>query len=257
MSFILEALKKSEQQRQQQDTSPQKVRKRTLSLSSHRSARWPYWLVAGSLSLAILSGWWLYRQSEPTPEPSSMLNRPLSASVVLSPPEVVEPKVAPPASVPRLPAAAAAPAPVPRDVVSYPPVLSSKASAKSYEPAAKPRRMDASTAKQTIKVDEQVATVVINQSQSQNIDAMPSEPMSVQLPRYLDLSRELNDLMPRLTMSMHFYTTTPGQRLVRINNRLLHEGDWLGSDLQIVEITATGANLDFLGKLFEMRSPRR
>lgn len=83
------------------------------------------------------------------------------------------------------------------------------------------------------------------------------EPTSAQLPLYLDMSWELRDRIPRLTMSMHFYTTNPDRRLVRINNYLLHEGDWVNPDLQVVEITPTGATLDFLGKFFEMRSPSR
>jgi len=49
MSFILEALKKSEQQRLQNNTPQQEVCKRILSLSSRRSRRWSSWLVAGIL----------------------------------------------------------------------------------------------------------------------------------------------------------------------------------------------------------------
>ena len=63
--------------------------------------------------------------------------------------------------------------------------------------------------------------------------------------------------MPRLAMSMHYYISDPARRMVRINNLLLHEGDWISNDLQVVEITATGATLDLLGKLFEMRSASR
>jgi general secretion pathway protein B len=63
--------------------------------------------------------------------------------------------------------------------------------------------------------------------------------------------------MPRLTMSMHFYTTNPDRRLVRINNHLLHEDDWVNRDLQVIEITPTGATLDFMGKLFNMQNSSR
>jgi general secretion pathway protein B len=77
------------------------------------------------------------------------------------------------------------------------------------------------------------------------------------LPLYLDLPKELRDRIPRLAMSMHYYSSDPGRRLVRINDRLLHEGDWLSSELHVVEITATGAILDFQGKSFVMRSPIR
>ena len=78
-----------------------------------------------------------------------------------------------------------------------------------------------------------------------------------QLPLYNDLSRELRAQMPILDMSMHFYTPEPGRRMVRINDHLLHEGNWVDSNLQLVEITTTGAILDFLGKSFELRRARR
>ena len=160
-------------------------------------------------------------------------------------------------SVQKQPVATGEPAPVPRDVFASQTVSLIKASRQSYKPAAKPRRTDATTAKRKMKADEQIASVVIEQPEPQNIDAMSLKPKVEQLPRYLGLSRELRDMMPRLAMSMHFFTSTPSRRLVRINNHLLHEGDWLGSDLQVVEITAKGAILDFLGKLFVMRSPGR
>ena len=55
MSFILEALKKSEQQRQQQNSPSKKVHKRILSLQASPSgSRLSPWLVSGLL-LALVS----------------------------------------------------------------------------------------------------------------------------------------------------------------------------------------------------------
>jgi hypothetical protein len=56
---------------------------------------------------------------------------------------------------------------------------------------------------------------------------------------------------------MHFYAKDPDRRLVRISGRLLHQGDWLSDDLQLVEITPNGVALDYLGESFVMiRSSR-
>jgi hypothetical protein len=44
---------------------------------------------------------------------------------------------------------------------------------------------------------------------------------------------------------------------VRINDRLLREGDWVGRDMELVEITPTGVILDFLGKSFELLGSNR
>ncbi len=237
MSFILEALKKSEQQRQQKSTSPQKVRKRTLSTASSRSDRRPYWIAAGFLPLILLSGWLLYSGTEAPLEQPPAANKTRSSSP-LSQPMAAQPTGTTPAvaSPPQKPVVAAASAPVPRNYISPPAtsrrapttVSANKAAEKPPEPDVEPR----------------------------DIDELPLEPISTH-PLYLDLSRELRDQMPHLTMSLHFYTTNRESRLVRINNHLLHEDDWVNRDLQIVEITPTGVTLDFMGKLFEMRNSSR
>lgn len=241
MSFILEALKKSEQQRQQQNGSPQKVRQRTLSLSSRTSGRGLRWLLAGGLLLTLLGVWWL--ASEP-------------ATVTVPPPSIPSQEVVAVATAPAqtpasalpamVPPAAVEPAPVPRDFLAEPVTSAARtlvpqpASVIAAEPAA----------------GAEVATVVVAPL-PRAIASAPTEPVLSELPRYLDLPRELREHMPSLTMSMHFYVADPARRLVRINDRLLHEGDWLSDDLQLVEITPSGATLDFLGKPFEMSSAGR
>ncbi len=236
MSFILEALKKSEQQRQQKNTSRQKSHKRTLSTGSSRSNRRPYWIMAGFLPLILLSGWLFYNSTEVP------LEQPPVANKVKSTPPPGQPMAAESteaissvASPPQNPVVVAAFAPVPRDFTLPPTrrrvattVSVNKSIEKPPEPAVEPRE----------------------------IDKQPLEPISA-LPLYLNLSRELRDRMPRLTMSMHFYTTNPDRRLVRINNHLLHEDDWVNRDLQVIEITPTGATLDFMGKLFNMQNSSR
>jgi general secretion pathway protein B len=242
MSFILEALKKSEQQRQQKNASQQKVRKRTLSLPSHQSNRRLYWILTGLLSITLLCGWWLYSNTEQSLEQPPVANQ---RAIVPSPsqPEVSKPVVTTPtpaaiasavASDPQRSVLTVEPAPVPRVIVSPPAPL----------PQTSP----------TVPISKQSQEPA---PELDTIDRIQLKPIPTQLPLYLDLSRELRDRMPNLAMSMHYYTTNPDRRLVRINNQLLHEDDWVDQDLQIIEITPTGATLDFMGKLFEMRSPSR
>lgn len=240
MSFILEALKKSEQQRLQNNIPQQEVCKRTLSLSSRRSSRWFYWLVAGFLSLVLIGGWWFYRRIEPATlvVPSPAVNGASHAPAALTQPRPSEPPPVPYDSV-------SAP-------VSQPDASSNKASptisAESRAPAASPARIGGITPKKMLGIAEPGTTVVSGQPEAQ---------ISENLPLYLDLPKELRDRIPRLTMSMHYHSSDPGRRLVRINDRLLHEGDWLSNELHVVEITHTGAILDFQGKSFVMRSPIR
>jgi general secretion pathway protein B len=241
MSFILEAIKKSEQQRLRESTPQQEVRKRTLFLSSHRSSRRIYWMAPGFLLLLLVlfSGWLFYSGFAPVIPASS----PAMQGASQAPSSFTQSR--PPE-----------PAPVPHDSVSAPSSPpeafgveedSPPIPAESRTPAAPPmahgitsREMPESAEREAIVVSEQ-----------------PKARIRENLPLYLDLSKELRDRIPGLTMSMHYHSSDPGRRLVRINDRLLREGDWLSSELHVVEITSTGAILDFLGKTFVMRSPMR
>ena len=254
MSFILEALKKSEQQRQKQNVSKSKVRKRTLSLQASRSGRQLFpWLVAVFLLLIVLGGWWLYSQDDATQvmEPSAMGSAPIGPPAVsetaVTAIAVLEPAKSPPAaeSVLQQPAVDVEPAPVPK-VLGSAPVVAAKATAQRIPAKAPSPQSTEGLAPRKRLVSEASESVISDQAQE-----------SSQLPLYNDLSRELRAQMPILDMSMHFYTPEPGRRMVRINDHLLHEGNWVDSNLQLVEVTPTGAILDFLGKSFELRRARR
>lgn len=239
MSFILEALKKSEQQRLQNNTPQQEVCKRTLLLSSRRARRWSYWLAAGILPLVLISGWWFYRRIEPaTLAPAPAVNGASHAPSSLSQPRPSEQTAVPQDFV-------SAPAPQPEDFSAE---NSTPIPAESRELSTSPARVHGGTPRKMMEPAERVTPVVSEQ---------PEARIHENLPLYLDLSKELRDRIPRLTMSMHYHSSDPGRRLVRINDRLLHEGDWLSSELHVVEITSIGAILDFQGKSFVMRSPIR
>ena len=268
MSLILEALKKSEQQRQQQHSKQQQVRKRTLSLSSTRSgSRSYYLLLAGLVSLVFLSAGWFYSnmqvivQESPdvtlTPSPPPAVSQPEPAEPAGKPSEspnvasqaLKEPQAPPQAML------AVEPAPVPREFVDTEDTLPRPAATalvrtaprKSRGPVTQPRQAEV-MAPAAVQPNEQPVT---------SAPQSPSVAADDRMPLYQDLSEELRARMPDLKMSMHFYAKDPDRRLVRISGRLLHQGDWLSDDLQLVEITPNGVAFDYLGKSFVMiRSSR-
>ncbi len=266
MSFILEALKKSEQQRQEQNVPQQKkVRNRTLALPSSRSARRSYWLLAALLPLLLLGGgWWIYNEMNPTLEPIPGLSLEKSARSETSLLKEPEPAVANPVQVAndlhhpivaaKEPVLAAEAAPVPSIYVSAPPVPARSPSTQQQRLTVERRQADVA-ADAEMNADEAVATVVFDQSQP--VDNLAQDSGTTQLPRYSDLSRDLRERMSPLAMSMHFYNSEPNRRLVRINDQLLREGDWVSRDLELVEITPSGVILDFLGTSFELLGSKR
>jgi general secretion pathway protein B len=245
MSFILEALKKSEQQRQQGD-APLQVRKRTLSMKTQRSGRQPYWILIVAVALVLCGTLWFY-STKGMPTGQTIASDPVvTPAASLSQSRVVDQGTNKEAEAAiRMQAVQ----PVEKSAVARS-HLSAPVPDYASEPVIQEPKQSELVSVKAEKVTQPVVNVVIEQAE-------PQVATAEELPFYLDLSRGLREQMPRLSMSMHFYTDNPGRRLVRINDRLLHEGDWVSDDLQIVEITPSGANLDLLGKAFEMRSPSR
>ncbi len=229
MSFILDALKKSEERRLLRDVG--RAPKQTiLELSWSGARRWPLWLFLAVLPVALAFGWWL-RGVSLQPSPESRATAPVAvvpsdkALPPVEPPRAVAPevgKVTHPVEVGR-----AAPfAPVPADSVVV-----------SGQPATGVPRAVAS----------KPALREIRPAQAPSV-AKPL-PVSGRAPA----ARQ--DHLPKLTMSLHFYTANPAQRMVRIDNHIVREGQSLSGNLVLEEITPTGASFSYAGERFEVDRP--
>lgn len=75
------------------------------------------------------------------------------------------------------------------------------------------------------------------------------------LKNYLELPVMIKQKLPPLKISLHFYNSTPTRRLVRINDKILHEGDDIDNKLTVEEITPTSAILNYDGELFKLNAP--
>jgi len=67
-----------------------------------------------------------------------------------------------------------------------------------------------------------------------------------------DLPEHIQQALPQIRISLHFFSNKPEARLVRINDRHLHEGDMVASDLRLLEITEGGVILGFRGYQFRL-----
>jgi general secretion pathway protein B len=75
------------------------------------------------------------------------------------------------------------------------------------------------------------------------------------LQNYLDLPFLMKQQMPQLKISLHYYSSNPARRIVRINGNILHENDSIEDGLTVEEIKPTTAVLLYDGVLFELNAP--
>lgn len=253
MSFILDALKKSEERRRQEDTTGSGKHIFIQGRSGQR--RWPLWLLMALLPTALFLGWWLGRTPQP-PAPveiartNSAVHRPSSSP---APPPVTGNA----ALTKTEPAASGQPTqstgqelqiagntrnePLP---VELPPTATI---APIPEPVRAPVPVPVQKPSRTSPPGKQLTS-------SPQITAAPEIEMHTSLPTYAELSRETRQRLPRLEITLHFFSNDPVRRMVRINGRLLHEGETIADGLTIHEITSTATVLDYQGLLFELNS---
>ena len=65
-----------------------------------------------------------------------------------------------------------------------------------------------------------------------------------------ELPESVQQHIPIMEFSAHVYSSNPMHRSIVINGRYMEEGDQFASDLTLSEITPKGAIFDFQGKLF-------
>lgn len=248
MSYILDALKKSEQQRRrgevprlQNELPPPSPRKRRL---------WPVVLVVLALLGGGLAAWWFLGRDDQVPRAQNSSQGKPAAAVTRQRVPVPEPKAvtgnAPevairptaPARTPQVPTSpppAEAPVtPAPANPVA-PPVTAAPRAAQPVPPAASA----AAPAKRGQPTPAVAAT------------AAASEPQPLRrIPLRSELPAGVRSGLPELDLQLHYYTADENRRLVRLNGINLRQGDALGDGLTVAEIRPDGVVLDYRGTRF-------
>ncbi|WP_305044073.1 general secretion pathway protein GspB [Geoalkalibacter sp.] len=244
MSFILDALRKSDKKRpagavpdlQTEHLGPPPAPRRKMPLA----------LILVALALLINAGlllWWLKPWQPPASEQTALPaseTPPSAPPAVASVPEPLAPLTAAPAApTPSAPApvAVAPPAPPAPPTVAPPPPMPVAPQASMFAPAEEPAP--------AAVPDAWLAAL----AQPQEADLARTLPG---LPLLKDLPGEVRAALPEFSFSLHYFTTSPAERLVRINGRLLREGQSLAEGLVLEEITEGGAVFDYRGRLFEV-----
>jgi len=229
MSFILDALKKSENDRQRQ-SGPALFE---VKVAPPRTGL-PLWAAAVAallvVNLAIVM-WMLWRHpaartadasmadtsaAAPAPRPAP----PLPASATEERPQAATPAPAPPpVSLPTPAASPAAAAPVLR------PTPGAAENPDDYAPAAEPA----------------AAPLLGNRVRRDTVDGVPL---------YQDVAATPGAHIPQLRLDLHVFAPHPQERFVMINMHRLREGDSLPEGVHVDSITPEGAVLSYSGSRF-------
>jgi len=238
MSYILDALRKSQRERDPAPPPPpDAVHNITISLPGRNGL-----IVVGIILLLVLLGAVLFFWRSTVgsvPEPA----------VTVAP---VAPATEPP------PAAAAKAAPAEVAPVSPPAIESVKPSAPVHDlaeqaevalpvvPKPKPAR------KHVQKPASVVHTVSPAPAASPTLTATPSDgiPLLQQMPL------EFQHALPPLAVTIHVYAPDPSQRILFINNREYHQGSQITGGIRVEEIVPDGVVLSYQGERFKLSRPR-
>jgi general secretion pathway protein B len=232
MSFILDALKKSESERQRQ-AGPALLEMRIIPPARGL----PTWaMVTGVVllaSVAVLG--WLALRTGPAPA-----NAPPGASMAAPADRVAAGKPQPGAAQagaqqPGAPQAAAAPAQSP-DAGNAPALA---AGAAPNAPAASAADTSESGQADDNPADNAPAVAAAPGSQ-------PASESGAKLRSYA----ELNGTVPELRLDLHVYAPNPADRYAFINMHRVHEGDVTPEGAQVRQITRDGVVLEYRGSEF-------
>ena len=224
MSFILDALKKSEERRRLHEEAHQ-PRQKFLDLSWSGQRHWPAWLLLAVLLVALAGGWWLRGAAVQPAAESSQRAVPAASPHSVT---MAAGNATPPALEPNRPAPFA---PVP---------------AVSLGEAAGPVR---GIAEPTAEPAIPAAVRTPPSALSATAPAAKPRPVASGVPV------ALRERMSSLTMSLHYYAEEPARRMVRIDNRIVREGQAVADQLVLEEITPTGAIFSFAGARFAVLGP--
>ncbi len=274
MSLILEALKKSEQQRRLGEAPNLGT---PIIVSRRRRSGLP--LLAALIAIALGVGWWLLR----TPARAPVDRHADTATPAAAPPHVAAPtphapvarnplaRREPVARAPAAPAQRARPAPAtalpatplagnrPGSVANLPPSALVGAPHAARTNAA-PNAPATATAPHTRAMDTQPAAAAPKPAPPPHVPGVArpaTAPAAVArrssapaLPSIWELPYSTRKDIPALAMTLHVYADAPQDRFVVIDGERHVEGDDLGDGLILREIRADGIVLDLKGKRF-------
>jgi len=247
MSFILDALRKSDQTRQTTvlpaapsgtlGSSTMSIDSSFIAPEMQTSFRWQ-WPVVIVLLVSLL-GWWQLGSLNGSPKQNPATPLPTQSQVIASTPSVIQPSITRATSAPPTPASA------------------------STKPTPRIKQLDGSSATPSAPSTPQHTTTAPHaaspRSPSTPHSSHPSHPSTheLPLPSTSNVTETENELppnllaeLPKISVAAHSYSQKPKASFIFANDRMLHEGESLSPGLRLERITSDGMILDYKGYRF-------
>jgi general secretion pathway protein B len=244
LSFILDALRKSEHERQRQ--AGPSIADLPIARQAARTPPW-VWVALGALLTVnvIVVAWLLLREprQEPVVSTAPTVEMPAPAATATAP---GDPAAAPvePQPVPDDPQAAPAPAPAvtPQVVVTLP---------REVRPLTEEAAIEAAPYVDYYPAPESPDPALLPMAPAQAPPAMTAPAATgSRVPTIDELPPQATAGLPQLSLDLHIYAADPAQRAVFINGGRYRQGDALPQGVTVQQITPEGAVLTYRGQRF-------
>jgi general secretion pathway protein B len=250
MSFILDALRKSDAERQRQSTPGLA----DIRYARRRARRWP-WIpllvvvLVANLAFMAFQWWRGSPETPPAPSPPVTVAPPPTPVTPVTPAAPAEPVAVQPEPVPPTVGAL----PLPPEVRP----LAGEADAAPAMAAARPADdVDEATAEPAIDLEALLADEGVKPATAAPAPAARSRIREeTSLPTSQQLLAAGTLRVPEISLELHVYSDDPARRFVIINGRRYREGATLAEGPVVESITTEGAVLDSQGTRF-MLLPR-
>jgi len=247
MSYILEALRKSDAERERGAVPDLHAQPIPLAGADDDPAPgqgrlWPWLVVAAAILLAGLLAWRFTARDAPPVLAAAPAQLPVPAPIpAQNPPPVAStlPEPAPEAASAALPTATPNPAATP---ISTP----TPAAARTFtqEPEAKPARKPVPRVRAKPQAPTPAGATVANK---------PAAPQTaVRMPLLAELPDDLRRQVPAMAIGGSVYSPQPASRMLIVNGQVFREGSPVAPELQLEQIGPKAAVFSIRGQRFEV-----
>jgi len=278
VSYILDAIKQSERQRNR-GRVPDVRTWQPENLAQPVSRRGLWWALGSLALLASLLGWLLFgahpQASLPVEKVAQSRNQPDTSADVAAPATddsdeglLLLPQEAQQLGVPMQLDLDAAPVPPPQRTAKAAPHASASPDLSDHALTASSTASPVTNAKVTMsgtadrsQLNEAITSepaVPTQSTDASNHSRTPDpvrteESMASRVPYWRQLPVEVQRRLPELQFTLHVYAQEPAQRMVKVNGRIAHQGQYVGTSLKLEEIVPDGVILSFEGQKFMMK----